>query len=392
MRFVLATLGTRGDVEPCATIGRELQRRGHDVHMAVPPNYMHFVESAGLASVGPHGPDQTLQNENIARTYGETPNPVLMAWVIMNDLQQLWPKLGTALTSLAKGADLLLTDASQQGLCANVAEYYDIPMAALHIYPIALSGADAQITKDAEQALRRTLGLPTEPPARPPLELQAYDELFFPGLEAEWTKNGLHRPCVGGLTLELATTVDEEVSSWMAAGTPPIYFGFGSSARVALPAEVFATISEACAQLGERALICSGISDLSQIPDSDHVKVVHSVNHSAVFPACRAVVHHGGPGTTFAGIRAGIPTLALAVSVDQPMWAMAVNQLGVGIGRRFVESTLESLVADLRSILTPQCIARAQEVAAQMKTPAESAAAAADLLEDAVRRGCGTTR
>lgn len=162
MRFVLATLGTRGDVEPCATIGRELQRRGHDVHMAVPPNYQHFVESAGLATVGPHGPDQVLQNENIARKYGETPNPVLMAWVIMNDLQQLWPKLGTALASLAKGADLLLTDASQQGLAANVAEYYDIPLAALHIYPIGPGGADSQITKDAEDALRRTLGLPAQ--------------------------------------------------------------------------------------------------------------------------------------------------------------------------------------------------------------------------------------
>lgn len=388
MKFVLATLGTRGDVEPCATIGRELQRRGHDVQMAVPPNYMHFVESAGLATVGPHGPDQVLQNENIARKYGQTPNPVLMAWVIMNDLQQLWPKLGTALTSLAKGADLLLTDASQQGLAANVAEYYDIPLAALHIYPIGLSGADSEVTKDAEDALRRTLGLPAEaaPPTRPPLELQAYDELFFPGLAAEWEKSGLRRPCVGGLTLELPSAVDDEVSSWIAAGTPPIYFGFGSSARVALPAEVVATISEACSQLGERALMCSGVSDLSQILESDRVKIVDSVNHSAVFPACRAVVHHGGPGTTFAGIRAGVPTLALAVSVDQPMWAAAVNQLGVGIGRRFAEATLESLIADLRSILTPQCAARTQEVAAQMKTAAESAATAADLLEDAVRR------
>jgi UDP:flavonoid glycosyltransferase YjiC (YdhE family) len=386
MRFVLATLGTRGDVEPCATIGRELQRRGHDVRMAVPPNYIGFVKSAGLDAVG-HGPDQTLQNENIARKYGETPNPMLMAWVIMNDLQQLWPQLGTALTSLAEGADLLLTDASEQGLAANVAEYYDIPLAALHIYPIGLGGTESQITKEAEDAQRRALGLPEEtaPSARQPLELQAYDELFFPGLAAEWAKSGLRRPCVGGLTLELPSDVDDGVTSWIASGTPPIYFGFGSSARVALPAEVFTTISAACAQLGERALICSGVSDLSQIPDFDHVKVVHSVNHSAVFPACRAVVHHGGPGTTFAGIRAGVPTLALAVSVDQPMWAAAVSQLEVGIGRRFFETTLNSLVADLRSILTPQCVSRTREVAAQMKTAAESAATAADLLEDAVR-------
>lgn len=384
MRFVLATLGTRGDVEPCATIGRELQRRGHDVTMAVPPNYVGFVESAGLAAV-PHGPDQVEQNANIARKYGETPNPVFMAWVISEDLKRIFPTLGTALTSMADGADLLLTDASQQGLAANVAEYYDIPQAALHIYPLGRD-ASSPVTKGAEDELRQTLGLPeqTGPSARQPLEIQGYDELFFPGLAAEWAKWDVRRPFVGGLTLELPTDVDDDVSSWIAAGTPPIYFGFGSSARVAVPTDLLAMISGACAQLGERALFCSGISDLAGMPRFDHVNVVGAVNHSAVFPACRAVVHHGGPGTTFAGIRAGKPTLALAVSVDQPMWAAAVSQLGVGIGRHFSTTTPDSLLADLRAILTPHCIARTRQVAAEMATPAESAATAADLLEAAV--------
>ena len=303
MRFVLATLGTRGDVEPFATIGRELQRRGHDVRMAVPPNYIGFVESAGLAAV-PHGPDQVQQNADLARKYGNAPNPMFMAWVISEDIKRLWPMLGTALTSLAEGADLLLTDTSEHGLAANVAEYYDIPVATLHYYP---SGGDSQVTKEAEFAQRRALGLPelTASTARPTLELQAYDELFFPGLAAEWAQCDVRRPFVGALTLELPTDADDEVLSWAAAGTPPIYFGFGSSARVASPGDLIAMISVACAQLGERMLMCSGVSDLAQIPDSDHVKVVSAVNHSAVFPACRAVVHHGGPGTTFAGIRAG---------------------------------------------------------------------------------------
>ncbi|KKC02240.1 glycosyltransferase [Mycobacterium nebraskense] len=387
MRFVLATLGTRGDIEPCAAIGRELQRRGHDVHMAVPPNYVGFVESAGLAAVG-HGPDQVRQNADIARKYGTTPNPAVMLWEIFRDITQLWPGLGTALTALADGADLLLTDAGEQGLAANVAEYYDIPYAAVHIYPIAPDKTHSPITKAAEYAQRRELGLSAEPgPSTPqPLEIQAYDELFFPELAAEWAKCGVRRPFVGGLTLELPTEIDEEVSSWIAAGTPPIYFGFGSSARVAFSADVIA-MSAACAQLGERALICSGVSDLTDLPQFEHVKVVSAVNHAAVFPSCRAVVHHGGPGTTFAGIRAGVPTLALAVSVDQPMWAAAVNRLGVGIGRRFMDTTPDSLVADLRSILTPRCVARTREVAAEMATPAESAAIAADLLEDAVRHG-----
>ena len=51
MKFVLACHGTRGDVEPCAAVGRELLRRGHQVRMAVPPDLVGFAESAGLAAV-----------------------------------------------------------------------------------------------------------------------------------------------------------------------------------------------------------------------------------------------------------------------------------------------------------------------------------------------------
>src|SRR5208283_4738505 len=51
MKFVLTSWGSRGDVEPCAAVGRELQRRGHEVHVAVPPDLVGFVESVGLAAV-----------------------------------------------------------------------------------------------------------------------------------------------------------------------------------------------------------------------------------------------------------------------------------------------------------------------------------------------------
>jgi UDP:flavonoid glycosyltransferase YjiC (YdhE family) len=386
MKFALATLGSRGDVEPYAALSRELQRRGHDVRLAIPPDYLDFVESAGLTAVG-HGMDRAAQNANLLEKYGNTPNPISMSWEIMKDVLQLWPQLGTALTSLAQGADLLLTDPGQQGLAANVVEYYDIPLATLHFYPIA-PVAEWDVTKQAEDAQRRALGLPEEPgpSARQPLEIHAYDEFFFPWLESEGAKSDVRRCFVGGLTLELPTEADDEVLSWIAAGEPPIYFGFGSSVRIASPAHAFEMISAACAQLGERALICSGSSEFTAVPGSDHVKIVSSVNHSAVFPACRAVVHHGGPGTTFAGIRAGVPTLILWVSVDQPMWGAAVNRLGVGLGRPFF-LTEESLVADLRSILTAHCVTRVREVAARMTAPRESVAAAADVLEDAVRLG-----
>ncbi|WP_443986899.1 glycosyltransferase, partial [Mycobacterium marinum] len=56
MKFALAINGTRGDVEPCAALGRELSRRGHEVRVAVPPNLTGLAAAAGLEAV-PYGPD-----------------------------------------------------------------------------------------------------------------------------------------------------------------------------------------------------------------------------------------------------------------------------------------------------------------------------------------------
>jgi vancomycin aglycone glucosyltransferase len=74
---------------------------------------------------------------------------------------------------------------------------------------------------------------------------------------------------------------------------------------------------------------------------------------------------------------------------DQPIWAAVVKQLGVGLGRSFLESSLKTLVADLHHVLAPHYLTRAREVAAQMTKPAESRARAVDLLESAVRQGRG---
>lgn len=119
----------------------------------------------------------------------------------------------------------------------------------------------------------------------------------------------------------------------------------------------------------------------------DHVKVVSAVSHAAVFPTCRAVVHHGGAGTTAAGLRAGVPTLVLWVTSDQPIWSAQIKQLKVGWGRRFSSSTVDSLASDLKKVLAPDFAARARDLSARMTKPAASVSAVADLLENSFRRG-----
>jgi vancomycin aglycone glucosyltransferase len=393
MKFVVAGYGSRGDVEPCAAAASGLLRRGHDVVMAVPPNLLGFIESAGLAAVA-YGPDSREEmnpgSALVRKIAPKMQNPMSVVPEVVEHVTAVKVEKSATLTALADGSDLLLASFNEQGLAANVAEYHGIPVAALHPFPERMWSSDwlfSRMTKAAEDAQRRVLGLPEATgPATPSLEIQAYDELCLPRPATQWVEANGRRPFVGALTVELPTDADEEVLSWSAAGTPPIYFGLGST-PITTPADTFGMISAACAQLGERVLICSGPNDVPDDPHSDHVKVVDAVNHSAVFPACRAIVHHGGAGTTAAALRAGIPNLILWMWLDQPLWAAGVQQLEVGFGRRFSETTVETLVADLRIILSPQYTARAHDVAPFLTKPAESLAGATDLLEETARRG-----
>jgi vancomycin aglycone glucosyltransferase len=393
MKFVVAGYGGRGDVEPCVAAGRELQRRGHDVRMAVPPNMLDLAESAGLVGDA-YGPDSREEmnpgSDLVASIIPRMNNPFSVVPEVVEHVTEVKLAKGATLTELAEGADLVLAGFNEQGLAANVAEYHGIPAVALHLFPERMWSSSwlfAQMTKVAEDAQRRVLGLPeaTEPSPRT-LDIQAYDKLCLPDEAAQWTQQDERHPFVGALTLELPTAADEEVLSWIAAGTPPIYFGLGST-PVTPSAEIGTLISTACARLGERVLICPGPNDFSHVEHFDHVKVVPAINHAAVFPACRAVVHHGGAGTTAAALRSGIPTLILWSWLDQPLWASGVEQLKVGLARRFSDSTAEALEADLRCVLTPQYAARAREVADQMTTTAESLARTGNLLEDTARLG-----
>jgi len=415
VKIVLAAYGTRGDVEPSLAVGCELMRRGHEVEVAVPPDQVGFVESAGFTTVA-YGPDSqtALAKNSGASLYGESAHRPWQLSRLRKLYREDWEfqercrsELGSVLMSLTEGADLLFHGQVFEDLADNVAEYYDIPMATLHYIPLRPNGQflwflpapfsraamtafwwlTSRVAGNAEKRQRRELGLPKDTRAatrriteRGSLEIQAYDEVCFPGLATEWARWKDQRPFVGTLTLELPTDADDEVASWIAAGTPPICFAFGSMSLKS-PADTIAMISEACAQLGERALVCAGSSGFSTDSHAEHVKVVATMNYATIFPACRAVVHHGGAGTMAAALRAGIPHLVLWSAPDRRMRGAVITRLKVGTARRFSGLNSESLISDLRQILAPQYLDRARAVATQMKTSGESAAAAADHIE-----------
>ncbi len=420
MKFVLAAYGTRGDIEPSVAVGRELLRRGHDIRIAVPPDLVGFAENVGLDTV-PYGLD-TREWLGVYRDFwtcffhrlwrvGELRRLWREMWELSD---QAWAQMNSTLTAMAGGADLLFAGQSYQEPAANVAEYHGIPFATLHNTPVRVNGRllsslppplarlgmraydwfGWRLNKKVEDEQRRELGLPkaSTPVSRRlaqrgALEIQAYDEVCFPGLAEEWAEWKSQRPFVGTLTLELTTEADDDISSWIAAGPAPICFGFGSM-PVESPAATVEMIAGACAELGERALVCSGWSDYSGVKEFDHVKVVGAVNYAEVFRACRAVVHHGGAGTLAASLRAGVPTLVLWIDGAQPVWASRVKLLKVGAVRSFSSTTTESLIGDLRQILEPRYAARARYIATRMTAPADSVTKAADLLEEFVLSRC----
>jgi UDP:flavonoid glycosyltransferase YjiC (YdhE family) len=416
MKFAVACYGMRGDVENCLVVSRELLRRGHDVRIAIPPNLVGFAEAAELAAV-----DYGLDSRTLSEAQRNYWTCFLRKPWRIQDLDRLGREISdfvtrcftneatTTLTSLADGADLVIAGAGFEQFAANVAEYYDVPLATLHISPMRTNGqllpfvpaalGRAAMTlwerltwggalKEVEDAQRRELGLakatcpwPQRIAERGSLEIQGYDELCFPGLAAEWAEWDGQRPFVGTLTLELPTDADDEAASWIAAGTPPIYFGFGSIA-VGSAADMLAMIGSVSAKLGERALVSAGGTDFSNAPHFEHVKVVGPLNYAAIFPGCRAVVHHGGSGVTAAGLRAGVPQMILWTLTDQAVFGAAVKRLKVGTARHFSNATEKSLIPHLRRILAPEYLTRAREVATRMTKPADSVAAAADLLDD----------
>lgn len=417
MKIAMTCYGSRGDVEPCVAIGRELQRRGHDVRVAVLPDRVGLVEAAGLAAVSYDLDTQAILEvprkfwTSFFRSFWRIRDLIRLWREVWELSTQCWKEISTTLTSLAEGADLLFTGLVFEGAAANVAEYYDIPLATLHYVPVRPNGQVVpflpaplirsamtvsdwlgwRMTKKLEDQQRRELGLPkTTAPSprrtaeRGSLEIQAYDEVCFPGLAAEWAKFKGRRPFVGALTLDLPAEADDEVASWIAAGTPPICFGFGSM-PVESADDTLVMIAAACEQLGERALVCAAGTDFGRVSHFGHVKVVSAMNYAAAFPACRAVVHHGGTGTTAAGLRAGVPQLILSSMPDQTLWGARIKRMKVGTARRFSTTTQKSLVADLRTILAPHYVTRAREIATGMTKSVENVTAAADLVENFAR-------
>ncbi len=380
--------------------------------VGAPPNLCGFVAAAGL-SAEPFGYDtQAHMNSDVVRTRMRTGGP-RQRWQAFTEIRDLgWSQAISDMSALGAGADAILTGFVTEQIAAPFAESVGAACISVHHAPIrpnsavspvpaAVSGLPPALnraswwltdtamwllTRDRQNALRRELGVDGTV-ARSPrdrLEIQAYDPLLCPELVAEWSDD---RPFVGFLGLSgeqrrriAADTADAELLDWVRTGTEPVYFGFGSM-PVPDPAAVVGAIVTACDRLGVRALISTGWADLAP-SDAENVRVVGALDHEQILPLCRVAVHHGGAGTTAAAMRAGIPSLVCWVGSDQPFWGARCVRHGVGASTRLKGLTAETLVAELTTVLAPDCARRAEEIAGELITPEQAVLRCADLIEE----------
>ncbi|WP_328809930.1 glycosyltransferase [Rhodococcus sp. NBC_00294] len=429
MQVTLAFQGSRGDVQPGVVLATELERRGHRVVLAVPPNLVAFAASAGL-DARPCGVDtaELLTSPLVTRDMASR-NPRRRLAAVTAVTVAGGRAARAALTDLAAGSDVLVGSSVGQESAYDVAEVHSIPYVPLHFCPVRSNGVASVVpvpsalpgfvhraawwaldttlwraSRGAHTTLRAELGLPPMTSsvagalARSGVtEIQAYDAALFPGLTEEW---GPARPLTGFLhpdartraAVQRAAPVTDGLDSWLRAGTPPVYIGFGSMTvpgGAALLDELVAAVRRA----GRRVLLVGGWDDRllrENAPGSSEfghdVLSVSAVDHTAVLPQCEAVVHHGGAGSTAAGLRAGRPTLVCHVGADQPLWGRRVvaSRVGASVAARSASSA--SLDAALARVLHPRTRSAAERLADSLVSPTGAVRRCADLVEAAAQR------
>jgi UDP:flavonoid glycosyltransferase YjiC (YdhE family) len=124
---------------------------------------------------------------------------------------------------------------------------------------------------------------------------------------------------------------DPDLLGFLDSGPPPVYVGFGSMSFMD-PGGQTQLALRALELSGQRGVVLTSSDNLARQAAPPNVLVVDNVPHSWLFPRMAAVVHHGGAGTTGAGLRAGVPSVITPYAPnDQPAWAERVATLGVGL-------------------------------------------------------------
>ena len=360
MNITLIALGSRGDVQPYVALGLGLRRAGHTVRLASHDTFHALVTGAGLEFAPMRGNVQEVVNSPEMRAALASGNMLAINRVSARATQQgalLWAEDGLI---AARDADLLMAGMGGMNVAQALSEKLRVPLVEAHVVPFhptrvfpgalfppgtARLGGWAnrlshvltrqvmwQMFRAADtRARREVLGLSPAQllgprPLRPLPTLHGISPAVLPR-PADWDA-AQHLTGYWFLPQE-AWTPPPALEAFLNSGPPPVSIGFGSMTTPDPQATTRAVVA-ALARSGQRAVLLSGWGGLSAADVPDTVFVTDSVPHDWLFPRVAAAVHHGGAGTTAAGLAAGVPNVVVPFFGDQPFWGDRVQRLGVG--------------------------------------------------------------
>ena len=414
MRITMICIGSTGDVRPYIVLGRELKRRGHDVKIAAFDTFEAAVRKEGMR----FHPISGDVRDFMATIMSKGANGTAFLKQVRNSLVDIIDPFLEDIEAACDDAEALIATFFGQ-IFQSLAEVRHIPYFQTHYYPMdrnkiaPIAAAPGQRVGKAWNNMtyqvgyllislmekyylsdwRKARGMtPRKLKTEPNYELNghtipvlyAMSPLLMPR-PVDWAAN-IH---MTGFWLDDRASVDyepePELKAFLEAGEPPVYIGFGSMVSGDM-GETLNIVLEAIRRSGVRAILAKGWGGM-EIPEMPDVYVADFVPHDWLFTRVKAVVHHGGAGTTAAGILAGKPTLVIPFGGDQPFWANRVRQLGVGpkpISRERL--SVRRMTNALNLLVTTKSYEVAAKELGQRLKNEDGAIIAVDIIEHELRK------
>lgn len=357
MNITILTYGSRGDVQPFLPLSLGLLKRGHFVKLAAPGRFKDLVEGYGISFVPLAGDPEELSRRLNDAGY----DFVKLLRELFKHAVQIGAEVAHQTEEACASADLIIHTFTHAVGAHTLAREMNIPDIHIQTFPMFTPTGDypnialpnlklrflnrlthivsqritSWTSRLGYEQIRRQTGLPKrklyspfdEDSLRSPTPiLCAWSPSILPH-SSDW-KSNVHVTGYFFFDENMAYEPPAELRSFLSAGEPPVCVSFGS--MIHRDAErIDEIIRDALKRSKQRAVILSGWGSVHRTSTSD-VLYLDAVPHDWLLPHCKMLIHHGGAGTTSAGLRAGIPQVVVPFMADQPFWGKRIHAIGVG--------------------------------------------------------------
>lgn len=358
MNIAIVCIDTRGGVQPYLALAIGLKDAGHCVRFVAPTSYESFVTARDINFHGLSGDlmgvVQTEGDAGRGTDQGFLRGHLLMIRTVTARIIQWTAEVYEA----CRGCDVILSGFGGMLAAEGVAEKYKIPLLQAHVQPLTPTKAFRGLIKPpgipnrfshrlGRQAFWQPLRMAVNKARRSVLGLG--DAQFFgmagsvsdgatpllygysPSLlpkPAEWPAN-VHVTGYWFLKEDSSWQPPAELVRFLQSGVKPVLIGFGSMASTDA-ASTDDLLMQAVRLSGQRAILVSGWSQTARIERTEQVFRIDSVPYSWLMAHVSAVVHHGGAGTTGAALAAGVPSIIVPHTADQPFWGDIIAGKSLG--------------------------------------------------------------